>query len=304
MANICFFLMTEKGYITLKDFLSEFESSQVAFVVSSKDNNVKEDYFDKIKELCEQNKVPFYSRSTFNLFEVHDEMLKVAIGWRWLIEDNNNLIVLHDSLLPRYRGFAPLVSALINGDEEVGVSAIWADKDYDKGDILMQKKINITYPVKIETVINSISKLYSQIVIEIFKKKLSGSPIVGIPQDDNFSTYSLWRDEEDYYINWHWDADSIQRKVNALGFPYMGAKTFIGKEQATVYEVKVVTDVIVEHRQDSVGKVIFVIDGFPVVVCGKGLLLIKELVNSKTGSSLIPTKKLRVRYGRHLYPFQ
>jgi methionyl-tRNA formyltransferase len=57
------------------------------------------------------------------------------------------LVVFHDSILPQYRGFNPLVSALINGDSRVGVTAMGTD-EFDKGDIIGQRTIAINIPSK------------------------------------------------------------------------------------------------------------------------------------------------------------
>ena len=85
---------------------------------------------------------------------------QLAIGWRWLISGTENLIVLHDSLLPKYRGFAPLVNSLINGEQEIGVTAIWAGPEFDAGEIIFQEKAGICYPIKIQEAIEIVSGLY------------------------------------------------------------------------------------------------------------------------------------------------
>jgi methionyl-tRNA formyltransferase len=54
---------------------------------------------------------------------------------------------MHDSLLPKYRGFAPLPNALINGEREVGVTALFASEEYDMGDIVCQRRLAVEYPM-------------------------------------------------------------------------------------------------------------------------------------------------------------
>ena len=68
---------------------------------------------------------------------------KFAIGWKWIIDNTSQLIVLHDSLLPKYRGFSPLVNSLINGDTLTGVTALFASSEYDKGEIIEQAQIGL-----------------------------------------------------------------------------------------------------------------------------------------------------------------
>ena len=124
--------MNQKGYFVLKSLIDKQLVNKIGFVVSSSDKGVAEDFYFPIKKLCIDNLIPFAERK-------HDAPFtdfKIAIGWRWLIDHNENLIVLHDSLLPKYRGFAPLVIALINGEKEIGATELWAENDFDQGDII------------------------------------------------------------------------------------------------------------------------------------------------------------------------
>ena len=49
--------------------------------------------------------------------------------------------------MPKYRGFAPLVNSLVNGEKIIGVTALFASEEYDNGDIIMQSSVDITYPI-------------------------------------------------------------------------------------------------------------------------------------------------------------
>jgi methionyl-tRNA formyltransferase len=116
--------------------------------------------------------------------------------------DVKNLIVLHDSLIPRYRGYAPLVSALVNGEREVGVTALLGAPEIDHGDVIAQKSLAVCYPAKINDVIDRIAKLYSEIVLELVAQLKATGSVTATPQDHTRATYSLWRDEEDYNMDW------------------------------------------------------------------------------------------------------
>ena len=69
------------------------------------------------------------------------------------IKSNNTLIVIHDSILPTYRGYLPLVSQLIDGQKEIGVTAILANENFDEGDIVHISKTKINYPITINDAI-------------------------------------------------------------------------------------------------------------------------------------------------------
>ncbi|MCA1010721.1 formyltransferase family protein [Halobacillus halophilus] len=288
--ELSFYVMNRKGYIVLRDFLKTFDSAKIKFVVTSRDENVVEDYFEDIRSLCESYNIMVYDRKQA---KPQCNGYKIAIGWKWMIKDTNKLIVIHDSLLPKYRGFSPLVNMLINGEKELGVTALYASENYDEGNIVMQRALPITYPLKIEEAINNISILYSEVVISIYKVLLDKGNIRSVPQNHNEATYSLWRDEEDYFINWENDACKLKRTVDALSFPFQGAKSYLNGDLIKIEEVEIYQDRIIENR--DVGKVVFIEQGFPIVVCGSGLLKVTKAVDSKK-KSIFPLKKFKSRF--------
>ncbi len=291
MNKIVFYLMNEKGLHVLNDFLNKFNSDVIEYIVLSKDENIEKDYFDEIREICQSNGIKFfYRKDNIPSFSGY----KFTIGWRWIIENTNNLIVLHDSILPKYRGFSPLVNMLINGEKVLGVTALFASNKYDEGYIIKQERVSIEYPIKIKDAIEHISPLYSKLVNEIVDLIIVDETIVGFPQKKEEASYSVWRDEKDYFINWSKDSSSIRRTIDALGFPYSGARTLLNGEVIIIDEVEEYPDVIIENR--DIGKVIFIEKNFPVVICGEGLLKIIRArdLNKKF---VIPLNKFRSRFG-------
>jgi len=290
MKRIGLFLMTEKGLEVLRAFVANVGHEHVAFVVSAQDGNVKNDYYKEISSLCKKHNIKFYNRD-HKILPASDYAF--AISWRWLIKDNSRLITLHDSLLPKYRGFSPLPTALINGEKHVGVTAFLVNEEFDAGEIVGQRKLKIHYPAKIQKVIESISKEYGKLVVEIASKIIAGKKLPGRKQNDKAVTYSLWRDEDDYRINWSKDAPSIERLVDAVGYPYKGASSLLDGHMVRIIEATAEPDVEIEDR--AVGKVIFIRNGFPIIVCGSGLLKVTELTDD-TGENLLPLKKFRSRF--------
>lgn len=119
--KIVFYLMNEKGFYTLNKFIKKFSSSNIEYIVSSIDKNMKKDYFKEIKQLCKKYKITFFDRNS-DYFKKEKKFVgyKFAIGWRWIISNSDYLIVFHDSLLPKYRGFAPLVNSLVSNENGGG----------------------------------------------------------------------------------------------------------------------------------------------------------------------------------------
>jgi methionyl-tRNA formyltransferase len=281
------YLLGKKGIESIKA-LNNRQISLVDFVVIGTDKNVIEDYSNEIKDFCTGNRINYSFRNSDSSIESE---YNIAIGWRWLIKSNKKTIVFHDSLLPKYRGFAPLVSSLINNDNEIGATALLASDEFDKGDIIDQKVINIKYPIKINDAIELISALYSELLVSVINKIESNS-ITLLPQDNSSATYSLWRNDEDYFINWNWDASKIKRFIDSVGFPYLGAKTIIENEIITIYDSEEIEDVFIVNR--DVGKVLFKQNNGIIVVCGIGLLKIQTLFK-QDGTELDISKKFRLK---------
>lgn len=293
MIKIGFYLLGEKGYQCLLDFIDLIGVSSIAFVCSSRDLNTKKDFYNEINSVCNKYSIAFNDRTcSFDIVADY----KVAIGWRWLIEESENLIVFHDSLLPKYRGFSPLVNALINGENEVGVTALKASHQYDAGPILGQVSMNVIYPIKIKDAISQISKLYSDLLIKISSDLIKGLPLNTYEQDALEVSFSPWRNEDDYLINWNDSSEKITRFVDATGYPYGGAKTKMSDGFIRVEEVKPIDDVVVEDRSSHVGKVLFMDEKYPIIICGSGLLKLISAFD-ENGASLVGRIPFRTKFG-------
>ena len=293
MKQFGFYILGKKGYESLKSLISVFGPECVSFVVAARDGNIEDDFFESIQKLCLENDVSFSDRSEF---EDRDASFRFAIGWRWIISNPKNLVVFHDSLLPKYRGFAPLVNALVNGENRIGVTALKAEAQYDCGDICDQREVSVSYPLKIAEAIENVSGLYSEMLVDICRKIISKEKVEFVKQDSLHASYSLWRDQVDYRIDWRRGSKYISRFTDSVGYPYKGAETTINGSRVRLIDCKVVEDVKVEARSDNVGKVIFMHSGKPVVVCGDGLLEIVNLLDDK-GDSLIGKIPFRSRFG-------
>lgn len=285
--------MSEKGYLSFAGILERFGSVAIDFIVFAKDKNVIKDYSKEIENLAKRNGIKAFEKS--DDYVIQSKYI-LAISWRWLIPTNreNILVALHDSLLPKYRGFAPLVNQLINKEREIGVTAIIANGEYDKGDIIAQLATEVNYPIRIQDAILKVSVLYVEIINKVIEQVVNDIPLKTIKQNENDATYSLWRDEEDYRINWRGDASDIQNFIFSVGFPYQGASSFLMGEKVRINEAIVLNDVMIENR--CAGKIIFLDKLFPVVVCGKGLLKITNAVFDKNADSIFPLKKFRLRF--------
>lgn len=288
---ITLYVLGKKGLCVLEGF-SLSDARYITKVIIGKDKGVVNDYSDELEQKCIENKIEYTISNSLKTFSTP---YALAIGWRQLINytQDQKLIVFHDSILPRLRGFNPLVTALINGDTEIGVTALFASKEYDKGDIIGCEKSTIQYPIKIEKAINIVANNYTNLANRIVTDIIKGKSLEAKTQNEEEATYSLWRDQEDYSINWDDDAKKIERHVNAVGFPYMGATTMFNKSIITIVDCIALNDVVIENR--AIGKVIFKEKNNPIVVCGKGLLKILKAVDADN-KPIDFSKKFRFRF--------
>jgi len=289
--KVVLYLMNEKGYGVLNNIVEIFGGDIIKYIVIARDKNLDNDFYDTYISFCNEKDIRCFDRKdSIPAYRGY----KIAIGWRWIISDDENLIVTHDSLLPKYRGYAPLVNMLINGEDHIGVTTFFANKEFDKGNIISQKKLPINYPIKISEAIKIIIPLFYSSIHEFLLMVKNGEKIVGIEQDENEASYGLWRDEEDYFIDWNTDSDTIKRFVDAVGSPYGKARAYLNKELVIIEDVEVYPEVTIETDR-SVGKVLFVDDQMPVIVCSKGLI---KIINGyyTNGSSIIPLNKYRSRF--------
>lgn len=274
--SVGLYLMNEKGLAVLRTALDS--GVELAHVTAAPAVGMADDSHETIAQLAKAAGVPTFTRA-------HPPEYaggwSIAAGWRWML-DTPNLIVLHDSLLPRYRGFSPLITALVNGDPTVGVTAFMAADEPDTGPIVAQRSISVSHPTTMRETLIRLTPLYAELTAQL----LAEIPDVRYTaQDHSAATYSVWRDEDDYRIDWTQDDRSIVRLVGACSDPFPGAWTTHrdvvymcdgpGNDRNVTRKVRI-TDAVVEtdvrFEQRHPGKVAFIRDGCPVVVCGSGLV--------------------------------
>jgi len=261
-------------------------------IIIATDKEIQNDYSKEIETFAKFHNIHYINRKDYT-DEISKEVnLNIAIGWRWLLSTDIPLVVFHDSILPKYRGFNPLVTALLNGDEEIGVTALFGTQDFDKGDIIAQRICTIQYPIKIENAIDLIANEYAFLLELVIEKYMHNCILEAIPQDEAKATFSLWRDEEDYRIDWTKDSTLIKRMINALGFPYKGASSIVDGCIVRIFDAEIFPDVNITNR--TPGKVLFKNEEGFVIVCGKGLLKVKDFY-SDSGES-IQFNKFRIRF--------
>lgn len=187
-------------------------------------------------------------------------------------------INVHASLLPEYRGAAPIQWAIINGDEITGVTTMLMDKGLDTGDILFEEKIRISDEDTTETLSRKLSELGASLLLNTIKGIKEGS-IKPKPQTGEAS-YAPIIKKEDGLLNWSKTAIELFNFVRGM-YPWPCAYCYLNNERIKLINVKVLDGQGKPGRIEKAGEEL-------IVGTARGLLLIKEL--QPEGKKIMPAK--------------
>ena len=169
--------------------------------------------------------------------------LCIVVGWYWVLKADllnlvpNGWLGIHASLLPSYRGGAPLVWAVLNGETETGLSLFYFDEGMDTGEIVAQRKVSIGFKDTIADVLAKIEKGSLEIVREYYPLLLQGKA-PRLKQDHSKATYAALRQPSDGKIDWSQPASRIYDFVRAQTHPYPGAFCYVDEKILRVWSVK------------------------------------------------------------------
>jgi len=180
-------------------------------------------------------------------------------------------INIHPSLLPKYRGPAPIQWAIINGEQETGVTTMWMDEGMDTGDILLSSKVPIGPDDTSGSLHRRLAEIGAQLLIETLTK-IKSADFVGKPQDKSGATYAPLLKKKDGRIDWTRDARSVDAFIRGM-IPWPGAFTFLFGKRLKVLKAK-------DLQKAAREKPGTVLEGFPGdfnIATGRGILAIEEV---------------------------
>ncbi|OEF98534.1 methionyl-tRNA formyltransferase [Desulfuribacillus alkaliarsenatis] len=192
-------------------------------------------------------------------------------------------INVHASLLPKYRGGAPIHWAVINGETETGVTIMYMVEKLDAGPMISQKTVQIADTDTTGIVYDKVTKAGATLLIETLPELINGrcSPV---EQDHRQATFAYNIRREDEIIDWRRPAKEIYNQVRGLA-PWPGAYTTLEGQIIKVWSSEEFNDNI-NNSYDRVGTVVKVVKEGPIISTGNGLLLIKEI--QPAGKKLMP----------------
>jgi methionyl-tRNA formyltransferase len=180
-------------------------------------------------------------------------------------------INIHASLLPKYRGAAPIQWAIINGEKETGVTTMWMDTGMDTGDILLSSKVAIEPDDTAAVLHDRLAITGAQLLIKTIRRVKDGT-LTSIPQDSDQATYAPLLKKEDGRIDWTKPASELDCFVRGMS-PWPGAFTTLAGKMLKIYQVKVISG----HTEAPPGSTIPSFPGELYVATGKGILALIEV---------------------------
>jgi methionyl-tRNA formyltransferase len=202
-------------------------------------------------------------------------------------------INIHASLLPRWRGAAPIQRAILAGDVSTGVTIMLMGAGLDTGPVLLRKEVRIEAEETGGSLHDRLATLGGSTLIEALEGHASGT-LRAIPQPAEGVTYAAKIEKAEALIDWKRDAVEIERQVRAFN-PWPVAETRLDGEQLRVFEARVEEGVGRPLHADSLntrpiadnaGVIVAVRDDAVIVECGRGRLALRQL--QRPGRRVVP----------------
>lgn len=263
-----------------------------------------------VKQLAVQHGLPVLQPGTLKTAEAQrdiaaldaDVMVVAAYGLilpqAVLQLPRHGCLNIHASLLPRWRGAAPIQRAILAGDAETGITIMQMDEGLDTGDMLLKKTCPIAADDTAQTMHDKLAGLGAQAILEALQELECGK-LVPERQNAQQATYAAKLTKSEAQLNWTMNATQLERAVRGY-FPFPVAYTFFGETP-----IKILRASVAEGRDATPGTVIAADKDAIHVACGNGALVLQVL--QKPGGKALPVAqfvqghpiKVGDRFGAH-----
>ena len=227
MMRIALFCATRRGLLCLQT-LHELVPDAELLVFSFREDPWEPPFLDAIRQQAAVYGAQFYeSKQVVRLTDVWESQpvdLMLAISWRYLIPSTVyqrarlGAYVIHDSLLPSYRGFSPTVWAMMNGEDHSGATLLEMVDDYDAGAIIGQQRVSIGPDETIADVLNHVTDTYLALLRQHIPALLAGTA-TRTAQDESLATYTAKLVPDDFRIDWTWPTARPIRRSARTSMP-------------------------------------------------------------------------------------
>jgi len=237
-----------------------------------------------IKLKANELDIPVYQPSDLNSKTSYDSL--AAIDFNVMIVAAYGLIIpqaildlpsfgcfnIHASLLPRWRGAAPIHRAILMGDEVTGVTIMRVVQKLDAGDMIKKTEIQISEKDTTEQLTKTLAVLGANLMTEVMDELIGKGELQSTPQDEASVTYAEKVTKEESTINWEDPSLVIARKIRAFNsFPVAQAE--YREVVCKIWDAEISLEA---SQKGKIGQIIK-LDEFIHVKCGEGTLSIKEL---------------------------
>ena len=257
----------------------------VALVVTHPDDPGESAWFESVADVARIHRIPCLAPPAPNLPAVVETLRGLApdfilsvwyrqlLGQELLALSRVAALNLHGSLLPEYRGRAPLNWVLVNGETRTGVTLHHMTSVADAGDIVAQRPIAIEPDDTALTLYERMVKAGVELLIESYPAVLAGTA-PRVPQDDARATTMPRRRPEDGRIDWSWPAARIVNMIRAVAEPYPGAFVGGGPERVTLWAASTAAD----SSSAAPGTLLEIVPSRGIAVAtGQGVILITRV---------------------------
>jgi len=280
--------------------LIDDERHDVLLVVSQPDRPVgrkKELFPTPVKKVAIENQIPTFQPEKIKddyqaILDVKPDIIITAaygqiIPKALLEAPPLGCINVHASLLPKYRGGAPIHQAIIDGEKETGVTIMYMDVTMDTGDIISQVKTPIEMTDDVGALFERLSHVGAEALVDVLPQIEAGTN-KRIPQNHNEATYAYNIKREDEWLDWTKDRIDIYNQIRGL-YPWPTAYTVFDDVNIKVFKSELLDQqgdqeagTIVEVSKDGIAAVCgdgWILRLLDVQIAGKKRLRMKDLLN-------------------------
>lgn len=257
--NMGLFIGAEKGYRVFQYFVER--KTFPSFVLCLIEDPHEELFYKKTLSLARKCGIIAYTSDTIRSRQYKELLVRYqpecvfVVGWRFMIPPEcfsipkRGIFVFHDSLLPKYRGFAPLNWTIINGEMQTGATLFQIAEEVDSGDIVDQIEIPITGDDDACTLHKKVIDSYINLLCNNLENLFSGKTQMR-KQNHRLATYACKRLPEDGHIDWSRPAREIHNLIRGLTHPYPGAFSFVNKSKFFIWQSE-----LAKNRKRYVGRI-------------------------------------------------
>ncbi len=279
--NIVYMGTPEFSVLPLQELIKEYS---VSLVVTQPDKRVgrkQEICFSPVKEFALENNIEVFQ--PINIKEDYQKVLDTKpdliitcaygqiIPKEMLDYPKYGCINIHASLLPKYRGGAPIHHSIINGDEYTGVTIMYMDTKMDSGDILYQEKIKIEDFDNVGTMFKKLSELGSKMIIKCLPDIINGN-IKPIKQDESKVIYAYNISKDDEKIDFNNTSRDIFNKIRGLN-PFPVSYALLDNKRVKLYSSRIGES----NKDGKIGEIINIYSDGLGIKTKDGEIVIEEL---------------------------